>query len=86
MLLGGGKPPSPEYVECMRRLQANLSYLAAIADAKKKKEERFLSHQRFTTSGPWQVPAANLLPRLPSLRIFAHSSLNANGKCWNQDL
>ena len=34
----GGKPPSPEYVECMRRLQANLSYLAAIADAKKKKE------------------------------------------------
>jgi hypothetical protein len=32
----GGKPPSAEYVECMRRLQANLSYLAAIADAKKK--------------------------------------------------
>lgn len=32
----GSKPPSPEYIECMRRLQANLSYLAAIADAKKK--------------------------------------------------
>ena len=32
----GGKPPSPEYVDCMRRLQANLAYLAAIADAKKK--------------------------------------------------
>ncbi|KIW23974.1 uncharacterized protein PV07_09715 [Cladophialophora immunda] len=30
------KPPSQEYAECMRRLQANLSYLAAIADAKKK--------------------------------------------------
>jgi hypothetical protein len=32
----GSKQPSPEYAECMRRLQANLSYLAAIADAKKK--------------------------------------------------
>lgn len=32
----GAKPPSQEYVECMRRLQANLAYLAAIADAKKK--------------------------------------------------
>lgn len=30
------KPPSQEYADCMRRLQANLSYLAAIADAKKK--------------------------------------------------
>ena len=30
------KPASQEYVDCMRRLQANLSYLAAIADAKKK--------------------------------------------------
>lgn len=33
---GGGKPASQEYAECMRRLQANLSYLATIADAKKK--------------------------------------------------
>jgi hypothetical protein len=32
----GSKPPSHEYIECMRRLQANLAYLAAIADAKKK--------------------------------------------------
>ncbi len=32
----GTKPPSQEYIECMRRLQANLAYLAAIADAKKK--------------------------------------------------
>lgn len=30
------QPPSQEYAECMRRLQANLSYLAAIADANKK--------------------------------------------------
>ncbi|PYI11697.1 hypothetical protein BO78DRAFT_99173 [Aspergillus sclerotiicarbonarius CBS 121057] len=28
--------PSPEYVECMRRLQANLGYLATIADRAKK--------------------------------------------------
>jgi hypothetical protein len=32
----GLKQPSQEYIECMRRLQANLAYLAAIADAKKK--------------------------------------------------
>lgn len=32
----GAKQPSQEYIECMRRLQANLAYLAAIADAKKK--------------------------------------------------
>lgn len=30
------RPPSQEYADCMRRLQANLSYLAAIADSKKK--------------------------------------------------
>ena len=32
----GAKQPSQEYIECMRRLQANLAYLAALADAKKK--------------------------------------------------
>jgi hypothetical protein len=31
-----GKPPSQEYQDCMRRLQANLAYLASMADAKKK--------------------------------------------------
>ena len=30
------KPPSQEYADCMRRLQANLAYLAAIADSSKK--------------------------------------------------
>lgn len=33
---GAVKAPSQEFADCMRRLQANLSYLAAIADAKKK--------------------------------------------------
>ena len=31
-----GQKPSPEYMECMRRLQANLGYLATIADRAKK--------------------------------------------------
>ncbi|KAJ5087050.1 hypothetical protein NUU61_008357 [Penicillium alfredii] len=31
-----GQKPSPEYIECMRRLQANLAYLAHIADRAKK--------------------------------------------------
>lgn len=31
-----GQKPSPEYIECMRRLQANLAYLATIADRAKK--------------------------------------------------
>ena len=30
------KPHSQEYADCMRRLQANLAYLAAIADSSKK--------------------------------------------------
>jgi hypothetical protein len=30
------KKPSQEYVDCMRRLQANLAYLATIADRSKK--------------------------------------------------
>jgi len=30
------QPPSQEYADCMRRLQANLAFLAAIADASRK--------------------------------------------------
>jgi hypothetical protein len=32
----GAQKPSQEYIECMRRLQANLAYLATIADRAKK--------------------------------------------------
>ena len=46
----GAKPASPEYADCMRRLQANLSYLATIADAKKK------------ASGPLPVGPAIMIP------------------------
>lgn len=45
-----GKPASQEYNDCMRRLQANLSYLATIADAKKK------------TSGPLPTGPAIMIP------------------------
>lgn len=33
---GPAQKPSPEYIGCMRRLQANLAYLATIADRAKK--------------------------------------------------
>ncbi|KAK1147527.1 hypothetical protein N8T08_000869 [Aspergillus melleus] len=33
---GPAQKPSPEYLECMRRLQANLAYLATVADRAKK--------------------------------------------------
>jgi hypothetical protein len=46
----GGKQASQEYADCMRRLQANLSYLATIADAKKK------------ANGPLPVGPAILIP------------------------
>lgn len=45
-----GKPPSQEYNDCMRRLQVNLSYLANIADAKKK------------SSGPLPTGPAIMIP------------------------
>lgn len=44
------KPPSQEYADCMRRLQANLAYLAAIADSSKK------------TTAPKPVGPAILIP------------------------
>ena len=45
-----GKPASQEYNDCMRRLQANLSYLATLADAKKK------------SSGPLPTGPAIMIP------------------------
>ena len=45
-----GKPPSQEYQDCMRRLQANLAYLASMADAKKK------------TAGPLPAGPAIMIP------------------------
>lgn len=53
----GQQTPSPEFIDCMRRLQANLGYLASIADRHKK---------------PGGVPPAPAImtppPSLPSLK------------------
>lgn len=57
--------PSPEYIECMRRLQANLAYLATIADRAKK-----------SGGVPPQAPAIMTPPpNLPSL-VEVYSKLN----------
>jgi hypothetical protein len=63
----GGKPPSPEYVECMRRLQANLSYLAAIADAKKKREGTLPAGPAIMAPPPHLPDVADLYKKLNTL-------------------
>lgn len=52
--------PSPEYVECMRRLQANLSYLANIAERAKKPGSAAPQAPAILTP-PFNVPAVNEL-------------------------
>jgi hypothetical protein len=57
--------PSPEYIECMRRLQANLAYLATIADRAKK-------------SGGVPPPAPAIMtppPNVPSM-VEVYNKLN----------
>lgn len=57
--------PSPEYIECMRRLQANLAYLATIADRAKK-------------SGGVPPPAPAIMtppPNMPSM-VEVYNKLN----------
>ena len=74
----GGKPPSPEYVECMRRLQANLSYLAAIADAKKKKEGTLPAGPAIMTPPPHLPEVTDLYKKLNAL--FPNASQSAINK------
>lgn len=52
--------PSPEYIECMRRLQANLSYLATIAERAKKPGGAAPQAPAILTP-PSNVPAVNHL-------------------------
>lgn len=52
--------PSPEYIECMRRLQANLSYLANIAERAKKPGNAAPQAPAILTP-PSNVPAVNEL-------------------------
>jgi hypothetical protein len=61
------KPPSQEYAECMRRLQANLSYLAAIADAKKKTNGALPAGPAIMTPPPHLPPMAELYQKLNGL-------------------
>lgn len=74
----GGKPPSPEYVECMRRLQANLSYLAAIADAKKKKEGTLPTGPAIMAPPPHLPDVTDLYKKLNAL--FPNASQSAINK------
>ncbi|GLI81840.1 hypothetical protein PoHVEF18_010231 [Penicillium ochrochloron] len=53
-----GSKPSPEYIECMRRLQANLAYLATIADRAKKSGGVVPQAPAIMTPPP-NVPAAH---------------------------
>lgn len=74
----GGKPPSPEYVECMRRLQANLSYLAAIADAKKKASGTLPAGPAIMVPPPHLPNVAELYKKLNTL--FPNASQSAVNK------
>lgn len=74
----GGKPPSPEYVECMRRLQANLSYLAAIADAKKKASGTLPSGPAIMVPPAHLADVTELYKKLNAL--FPHASQSAVNK------
>lgn len=71
----GGKPASPEYVECMRRLQANLSYLAAIADAKKKATGTIPSGPAIMAPPPHLKSVTELYKKLNAL--FPNASQSA---------
>ncbi|KIW66280.1 hypothetical protein PV04_08478 [Phialophora macrospora] len=71
------KPPSQEYAECMRRLQANLSYLAAIADAKKKANGALPAGPAIMIPPPHLPQVTELYKKLNSLfPEAAQSSIN----------
>ncbi|KAG4432795.1 hypothetical protein IFR05_011731 [Cadophora sp. M221] len=55
------KPSSREYVECMRRLQSNLAYLAAIADRSHKPSSQIPPHPAIMTA-PIVTPKPALAP------------------------
>lgn len=67
----GSKPPSQEYIECMRRLQANLAYLAAIADAKKKAAGSIPATPAIMAPPPHLSEVKELYKKLNSLFLVA---------------
>ncbi|EXJ67619.1 uncharacterized protein A1O5_08965 [Cladophialophora psammophila CBS 110553] len=76
------KPPSQEYAECMRRLQANLSYLAAIADAKKKANGALPSGPAIMIPPPNLPQVIELYKKLNAL--FPEASQSAINKAMAQ--
>lgn len=60
-------PPSKEYQDCMRRLQANLSYLAAIADAKKRPDGKVPTHPQIIYPPPHLKDVHDLYKKLAVL-------------------
>lgn len=60
-------PPSKEYQECMRRLQANLSYLAAIADAKKRPDGKVPPYPAIISPPPHLKDVHDLYRKLATL-------------------
>ncbi|KAF8863153.1 hypothetical protein BDZ45DRAFT_670461 [Acephala macrosclerotiorum] len=58
------KTPSREYVECMRRLQSNLAYLAAIADRSHKPSSQIPPHPAIMSAPP-------LSPKVPLMNATA---------------
>ena len=66
--------PSQEFSECMRRLQANLSYLATIADAKKKPNGPVMVGPQIMIPPPYLQKVHDLYKKLNQLYPEASQS------------
>jgi hypothetical protein len=90
----GKTGPSKEYQECMRRLQANLSYLAAVADAKKRPDGKVLPYPAIINPPPHLTEVHELYKKLTTLfpeasqsttnKAIAFASAQAGGSNENQ--
>ncbi|PBP25232.1 putative endo-1,3(4)-beta-glucanase [Diplocarpon rosae] len=69
-----GRPTTREYYECMRRLQSNLAYLAAIADRSHKPSSQIPPH-----------PAILVAPVLNSKSIAGASGASADYEADNEE-
>lgn len=65
--LAPSKPPSQDYIDCMRRLQANLAYLATIADRQKKPGSNPPSAPAIMTPPPNLTAVKDLYAKLNEL-------------------
>jgi hypothetical protein len=68
-----GQKPTQEYIECMRRLQANLAYLATIADRAKKASG-------ITPQAPAIMTAPPNLPSVKELYVKLNELFPNSGK------